>query len=143
MFKSQEDQIEVLGICVDAPRRVGKFERLGFHGCHGGRRAIDMLRMLSYDFLLVGLKIPDMSVWDFLRHLKVAMPHQKWALVGAGIDDQQEITARMFGTTTIFDTTPTTHELLSLADRLRERAVSRVLNGQIAETIRTPRSAAV
>src|SRR5271154_2529076 len=116
MFKAKEETVEVLGICVDSPRRLGQFERLGFHGVHGGRRAIDMLPVLSYDFLLVGIKIPDMSIWDFMRHVKLALPHQKWALVGAGITDQIEINARMFGTTTIFDTTPTTHELLNLAD---------------------------
>jgi len=130
MFKSKDDTIEVLGVCVDPPRRVGQAERLGFHSVQGGRRAIDMLRMLSYDFMLVGAKLPDMSVWDFLKHLKRALPHQKWALVATGITDQQEINARMFGVTTIFDTTPTTHELLNLVDRLRERAAARLLADQ-------------
>ncbi|HTW95542.1 MAG TPA: hypothetical protein VMD30_12145 [Tepidisphaeraceae bacterium] len=133
MLKSKDDTVEVLGVCVDPPRRVGQSERLGFHAVQGGRRAVDMLRMLSYDFMLVGVKLPDMSVWDFLRHLRLALPHQKWALVGAGITDQQEINARMFGVTTIFDTTPTSHELLNLVDRLRERAAARLLAEQFGD----------
>jgi DNA-binding NarL/FixJ family response regulator len=129
MFKCQEEQVDVLGICIDAPARVGRVEGLGFEGVHSGRRAMDLMRMINFDFVLVGSRLPDMSTWDFLRHLKVAHPHQKWALVAPKMTEQQEITARMFGTTTIFDTTPTTHELLNLTQRLRERAIAKVLNG--------------
>ena len=49
-----------------------------------------MLRMVSFDVVLVGLKLPDMSAWDFLAHLKTAFPHQKWALVGGPVTEQQE-----------------------------------------------------
>jgi DNA-binding response OmpR family regulator len=130
MFKCQEDTVAVLGICVDAPQMVGRNAELDFHAAHSGRSSIGMLRMLSFDFLLVGLKLPDMSTWDLLRHLKTAWPQQKWALVGGPITDQQEITARMFGATTIFDTTPTSHELMNLTARLRERAIAQVLSGR-------------
>jgi CheY-like chemotaxis protein len=137
MFKCQEDQVAVLGICVDEPQMVGRTAELNFHSVHSGRRGIDTLRMLSFDFLLVGLKLPDMSTWDFLRHLKTAMPHQKWALVGGPITDQQEITARMFGATTLFDTTPSSNELLNLTARLRERAVANVLANRF-DDVRIP-----
>jgi DNA-binding NarL/FixJ family response regulator len=130
MFKVQEENVAVLGICIDQPLLVGRVEGLNFHSSHSARRAIDMLRMLSFDFALVGLKLPDMSTWDFLRHLKTAWPQQKWALVGGPITEQQELTARMFGATTLFDTTPTSHELLNLTARLRERAIANVLNGR-------------
>jgi DNA-binding response OmpR family regulator len=136
MFKSQEDQVAVLGICIDPPAKVGRSALLNFQAVHSGHRAIDMLRMLSFDFLMVGLKLPDMAAWDFLRHLKTAWPHQKWALVGGPVSEQQEVTARMFGATTLFDTTPTTGELLNLTARLREHAIANVLNGKFdsAET---------
>jgi DNA-binding response OmpR family regulator len=130
MFKCQEDQLEVLGVCIDEPRRMGRFEGMGFHQATSGRRAVDLLRMLSFDFLLVGTRLPDMSTWDFLRFLRTAHPHQKWALVGGPLTEQQEITARMFGATTIFDTTPTTHELMNTTSRLRERAIASVLSGR-------------
>lgn len=130
MFKCQEEVVDVMGICIDEPRRAGRFEGLGFHAAHSGRRAIDMLRMLSFDFLLVGMRLPDMSVWDLLRHLKTGHPRQKWALVAGDMTEQQEVTARMFGATTIFDTTPTSHELLNLTSRIREKAAANVLNGR-------------
>ncbi|MGD1276339.1 MAG: hypothetical protein ABR964_03845 [Tepidisphaeraceae bacterium] len=142
MFKSQEDQVAVLGICVDPPAKAGRSALLNFQAVHSGHRAIDMLRMLSFDFLLVGLKLPDMAVWDFLRHLKTAWPYQKWALIGGPVSEQQEITARMFGSTTLFDTTPTTGELLNLTARLREQAIANVLSGKFdtAEQQATPRT---
>jgi|GEM_PF-3055089 len=129
MFKCQEEQLEVLGVCVDEPRRMGRFAGIGYHDTPNARRAIDMLRMMSYDFVLVSTHLPDMSTWDFLRHLKVAHPQVKFALVGGPLTEQQEITARMFGATTIFDTTPTTHELLNVTARMREKAIAGVHNG--------------
>ncbi len=145
MFKCQDESVAVLGICVDQPLLVGRTEGLNYHSLHSSRRAIDMLRMLSFDFALVGLKLPDMSTWDFLRHLKTAWPHQKWALVGGPITEQQEVTARMFGATTLFDTTPSSHELLNLTARLRDRAIANVLSGRFGRNAQTAvvRSAAM
>ena len=130
MFKCQEDQVAVLGICVDPPTMAGRSAELNYHAVHNGRRAIDMLRMVSFDFLMVGLNLPDMATWDFLRHLKTAFPQQKWALVGGPISEQQEITARMFGCTTLFDATPPSNELLNLTARMREQAIANVLAGK-------------
>jgi CheY-like chemotaxis protein len=130
MFKCQEDQVAVLGICVEPPTMVGRSVELNYHAVHNGRRAIDMLRMVSFDILLLGLNLPDMAPWDFLRHLKTAFPHQKWALVGGPITDDQEIKARMFGCTTMFESTPTSSEMLSLTVRMREQAVNKALAGK-------------
>jgi CheY-like chemotaxis protein len=130
MFKCQEDQVAVLGVCVQAPAMVGRSVELNYHAVHAGRRAIDMLRMVSFDMLLLGLQLPDMSPWDFLRHLKAAFPHQKWALVGGAITEQQEVSARMFGCTTIFESTPTSSEMLTLTARMREQAVAKALAGK-------------
>jgi DNA-binding NtrC family response regulator len=130
MFKCQEDQVAVLGICIDAPVTAGRAEELNYHAVHNGRRAIDMLRMVSFDVVLVGMRIPDISTWDFLRHMKTAFPNQKWALVGGPITEQQEVKARMFGCSTLFDSTPTGAELLQLTSRMREQAVANVLKGK-------------
>ena len=141
MFKCQEDQVAILGICVEAPAMTEPSKELSYHAAHNGRRAIDMLRMISFDIVLVGLYLPDMSPWDFLRHLKTALPQQKWALVGGPITDQQEVTARTFGCTTLFETTPTEKELLQLTARMRQQAVSNALNGKLerAAAAKTPR----
>jgi DNA-binding response OmpR family regulator len=141
MYKTLDDQVAVLGICVDPPMLRGQHERLNYHSVHNARRAVDMLRMLSFDFALVGVKLPDLSTWDFLRQLRTAWPQQKWALVGGPISQQQEITARMFGATTLFDETPTSHELIALATRLHERAVANVLAGRFDNAMAPPRRA--
>jgi hypothetical protein len=53
-------------------------------------------------------------------------------LVGGGIGglitDDQERTARMFGSVRIFDVMPSSDEVLQLASALRERAAQSVLN---------------
>jgi DNA-binding NarL/FixJ family response regulator len=133
MFKSQEEQVAILGVCVEPPAMAGKSADLNYHAVQNGRRAIDMLRMVSFDFLLVGLKVPDMPIWDFLRHVRTAFPQQKWALVGGPVTEQQEITARMFGSTTLFDATPTSNELLNLTTRMREVAAASVLASRYAK----------
>jgi len=130
MFKCQEDQVAVLGICVDAPATNGSDGELNYHAVQNGRRGIDMLRMVSFDIVLIGMRLPDISTWEFLRHLKAAFPNQKWALVGGPVSEQQEVKARMFGCTTLFDTTPSSTELLHLTARMREQAVSKVLSGK-------------
>jgi len=128
MFKSQEDQVAVLGICVDEPEMVGKTEGLNFCAVRSGRRAVDMLRMLSFDLVLVGMRIPDINTWDFVRRLRTGWAWQKWALVGGAITEQQEITARMFGPIKIYDVMPSSDELIELTNALREKAAMAVLN---------------
>jgi CheY-like chemotaxis protein len=128
MFKSQNDQVTVLGLCVEEPAMVGRTEGLDFCTVRSGRRAIDMLRMLSFDLVIVGMRIPDISTWDFVRRVRTGWAWQKWALVGGAITEQQEITARMFGSVKIYDVMPSSDEVLHLASHLREKAAASVLN---------------
>ena len=128
MFKSQNDQVTVLGVCVEEPAMVGRTEGLDFCSVRSGRRAIDMLRMLSFDLVVVGMRIPDISTWDFVRRVRTGWAWQKWALVGGAITEQQEITARMFGSVKIYDVMPSSDEVLQLASHLREKATLAVLN---------------
>jgi CheY-like chemotaxis protein len=140
MFKCQEDQVAVLGICVDAPTAASGSGELNYHAVHNGRRAIDMLRMVSFDVVLVGMRIPDVSTWEFLRHMKTAFPNQKWALVGGPVTEQQEVKARMFGCSTLFETTPSGAELMQLTSRMREQAVRNVLSGKFERPAATKAS---
>jgi CheY-like chemotaxis protein len=71
-----------------------------------GRRAIDMLRLVRCDLLLVSFHLPDMSIWNFLRHIKTNWPQQKWALVSGPLSTQQEVAARMFNVLTFFNNAP-------------------------------------
>jgi len=128
MFKSFDDQVAILGVCVDEPQMVGRTEGLNFCAVRSARKAIDMMRMLSFDLVLVGTHIPDMNTWDLLRRMKTGFSQQKWALVGGLMTEQQEITARMFGSLKIYDEMPSSDELIQLTQSLREKAALAVLN---------------
>ena len=129
MFKNQNEQVTVLGVCVEEPDQVGRTASLDFCSVRSGRRAIDMLRMLSFDLVIVGTRIPDIATWEFIRRVRTGWAWQKWALVGGlGLTDQQEITARMFGSVKIYDVMPSSDEVLQLASFLREKATMSVLN---------------
>jgi hypothetical protein len=97
-----------------------------------------MLRMLSFDLVLVGMRIPDLGTWDFVRRLRTGWAWQKWALIGGAITEQQEITARMFGPLKIYDTVPSSDELLELADALRQKAALAVLHQNYNRNFRLP-----
>jgi CheY-like chemotaxis protein len=143
MFKSQNEQVAVLGVCVEEPAMVGRTERLDFCSVRSGRRAIDMMRLLSFDLVLVGMRLPDANTWDFVRRVRTAWSWQKWALVGGGIGglitDDQERSARMFGSVRIYDVMPSSDEVLQLASALRERAAQAVLNQTYDRPLAMPR----
>ena len=128
MFKSQNNQVTVLGVCVDEPPMLGQTQGLDFCSVRSGRRAIDMLRMLSFDLIVVGMEIPDISTWDLIRRVRTGWAWQKWALVGGMLSEQHEITARMFGSVRIFDAMPSSDEVLRLASHLRDKVAISVLN---------------
>jgi len=128
MFKSQDDQIAILGVCVDEPPMIGRTEGLNFCCVRSGRRAIDMLRMLSFDLVVTGMRLPDIDTWDFVRRIRAGWAWQKWALIGNDITEQQEITARMFGSLKIFETMPSSDELINMTSAVREKAALAVLH---------------
>jgi CheY-like chemotaxis protein len=122
MFKTQGEQVTVLGVCVEEPPSVEQAVGLDFCSVRSGRRAIDMLRILSFDLTLVGMTIPDITTWDFIRRMRTGWAWQKWALVASQITEQQEITARTFGSIRIFEVMPTGEELLRMGAKLRSKA---------------------
>lgn len=138
MFKSQDDQVAILGVCVEEPAMIGRTEGLNFCSVRSGRRAIDMLRMLSFDLVLVGMRIPDIGTWDFVRRVRTGWAWQKWALVGGAISDQQEITARMFGSLKIYDVMPSSDELIELTAALRQKAALAVLTQNYSRNFQIP-----
>ncbi len=140
MFKNQDDQVSILGICVDEPQMVGRTAGLNFCAVRSGRRAIDMLRMLSFDLVLAGMRIPDIGTWDLVRRLRAGWPWQKWALVSNAISEQQEITARMFGSLRIYDVMPSSDELIQLTTALREKAALAVLHRNYGRNVGNPTS---
>jgi DNA-binding NtrC family response regulator len=106
MFNRSEGRGSVLGICVTPSSFVGRSEAVDYRAVQSARRAIDMLRLVRFDFLLVNLKLPDISVWNFMRHVKTAWPQQKWALVGGPVSGEQEVAARMLEVSAFMEAPP-------------------------------------
>ena len=128
MLKNQSEQVTVLGLCVDEPMQLDRTQGLDFCTVRSGRRAIEMLRMLSFDLVIVGMKIPDINTWDFVRRMRTGWSWQKWSLVGGVLTPEQEITARSFGSIRIFETLPASDAILQMALHLRQKATVPVLN---------------
>jgi CheY-like chemotaxis protein len=116
MFIKQQERGSVLGVCVTPASFTGKSGALDYRAVQSGRRAIDMLRLVRCDLLLVNLHLPDLSVWNFMRHVKTNWPQQKWALVGGPLSTQQEIAARMFNVCTFFDAPPAIDDVCQWRD---------------------------
>lgn len=94
----------------------------GAHGCQpsffhadSGKKALELLRMLRFDLLVTGDRLPDMPVGHLIRRVRAAWPWQKWAMVGARISTQDEIVARTLGAVAVFDAPPDWEALGSLA----------------------------
>jgi len=135
MFKCYEDQINVLGVCVDEPLCDAGFNPIAFHAMHEGRAAVQIVRETRFDLLLVGSHLPDVSVWHFLEQIRRVRAWQNWALVGGPLTEQQTGIARMFGAATLSDATPSTRELVRLVARLREKAIQNVLDDRFGQPV--------
>ena len=86
------------------------------------RRAIELLRMLRFDLLLVGLGDSAAQPWNFLRQVRACWPSQKWLLAGAGgLSDDDEVTARTLGATQILQDQIDWDSIRNLAATLRQR----------------------
>jgi DNA-binding NtrC family response regulator len=129
MFKSFEDHSAVLGVCVDRPVPWGRSQGLAYQSATSARRAFDLLAAQRFDLLLVGPRLPDADVWDFVRKVRIKHPHVKWALVGGDVTDQIAGVAQLFGAVACVESALTTDQVLSTCDELRQRAGSEVLHG--------------
>ncbi len=102
----------VLAVCT----RNYQFESQGFLWTERGSQALEWLRVLRVDLLLVGSDILDMSPWQFVIRVRNAWPWHKWALLGTGITDDDEALARQLGACRILSIPFDVNEVYSLAD---------------------------
>ena len=127
MSKGESGPISVLGVCVEEPELPATGPPLDFCSVGSGRRAVEMLRLLSFDLVMVGLRLPDVTVWDFVRRVRTAWAWQKWALVAGPLGpltEQQEVSARMLGAVAIYDDMPPGEQVAAIAARLRAKATA-------------------
>ena len=86
-----------------------------------GGRAIELLRMLKFDLVVIGQQLADMPVWNLVQRMRMAMPGQKWAFVGREIPPREEVMARSLGVVGVFDADADWSELLHVATRIHQR----------------------
>jgi DNA-binding response OmpR family regulator len=117
---SQECEASVLLIGQMQPSSVNA--QVDLITADTGGRAIELLRMLKFDLIVIGQKLTDMPVWNLVQRIRMTMPGQKWAFVGRDIDQREEVMARSLGVVGVFDAESDWNELLLVADRIHRRA---------------------
>jgi CheY-like chemotaxis protein len=93
-----------------------------FFHADSGKKALELLRMLRFDLLVTGDRLPDMPVGQLIRRVRVAWPWQKWAMVGSVLTAQDEIAARSLGAMAVFDAPPDWDAIGSLASAAAGKA---------------------
>ena len=97
-----------------------KADALVCYTARSGREAIEMLRMFSFDLLLIGdCPLTDISSSDLIRKVRKASPWQRWAKYAPHCSKSEEREARSLGVTCIFHTMPTQAALCRLAKAAR------------------------
>ena len=86
-----------------------------------GGRAIELLRMLKFDLVVISQTLGDMQVWNLVRRMRMAMPNQKWAFVGREIGARDEVMARSLGVVGVFDAEADWSQLLHVAAEIHQR----------------------
>ena len=120
------DQPSVLSVCV--PKVWEKPNRPGcVVSADTTRRAIELLRMLRFDLLLVGLRTPSAAPpWNFVQRARLCWPGQKWMLVGPhDLSTRDEITARSLGATGVIAGHVDWESIAQVARGIRERELAR------------------
>lgn len=103
------------------------------------REAVAIIRLITFDLLLVGLNDPRLNVWDLMRRVTAAWPQQRWILASQNITPQQEILGRSLGALMILDECPDELWLrdflasLSERDRLRRLVPLDSVNGSTVD----------
>jgi hypothetical protein len=88
-----------------------------------GRRAIELMRLMQFDLLVVGRDISEMSLWQFVQRVRMTRPWQRWALAMDDVTPQEEVTARSLGVIGIFRKSDWA-ELMHVAESIRRRSVA-------------------
>jgi len=110
---------------------------VSFFHADSGKKALELLRMLRFDLLVTGDRLPDMPIGHFLRRVRVAWPWQKWAMVGSSITTQDEIAARTLGAMAVFDAPPDWEVISSLAIAAADKAAGLKTSGLKTSGLKT------
>jgi hypothetical protein len=101
----------VLAVGFDEPVDDEPTADVGTHYAASARSAIDVLRLMSFDLLLVNAAGLGADGWEWVARVRAAWPRQRWALVAPGLRDAEEIRAREAGAVRIFAERPPAWQL--------------------------------
>lgn len=132
MLQNTEIKSSVLAIGLEEIGYVAESEQVEMHRVDSARAAIELLRMVDFDLLLVGSDVTDGSPMDCVKRIRAARPRQRWALVGTEITDEDEIAARTMGATCVLDAPPSDERLAEILGAPRRRTASVARRGAAA-----------
>jgi hypothetical protein len=96
-----------------------------FVSAESAGRALELMKLLRFDLVVVSPELAGMSIPHFARQLRLVAPWQKWVLAtsaGEGLTMQDELAARCNGALAVIDDVGDWSELLALAARCRGAA---------------------
>jgi len=126
---TQTEQASILVIGADAMPQNEEFAG-EVMTADTGRRAIELLRMLKFDLVVISHPLPDMPAWNLNQRIRMTMPWQKWALVGSEISQRDELMARSLGVVGMFDRDLDWPEVMHVAAAIHRRAATAVAAGR-------------
>jgi DNA-binding response OmpR family regulator len=128
------EQAALLAVGVDAKENLAAEVLIAATG----RRAIELMRLMQFDLLVVAPNIADMPLWQFVQRVRMTRPWQRWALATDQLTPQEEVTARSLGVIGIFKEKTDWPELLHVAESIRRRTGAAVPAGRrsVAEPAR-------
>lgn len=129
------EQAALLAVGVDAKESLAPEVLIAATG----KRAIELMRLMQFDLLVVGPNIADMPLWQFVQRVRMTRPWQRWALMSDQLTAQEEVTARSLGVIGIFKEKTDWPELLHVAESIRRRTGAAVPAGRrpVSEPART------
>lgn len=93
-----------------------------------GLAGLDMLHLLRFDLVVVSSKLPDMSLWAFVRRMRRTWSWQKWVLVSDHLGPNDEIRARALGALAVLETPAPWSQVMGLARNVHRHQAPAVVN---------------
>jgi len=109
----------VLSVGLVAP---GDNDRASYVNASSGGRALELLKLLHVDLLVVAPRLGDLSIAMLVRQARIISPWLKWVLAGPDISTQDEVAARCNGALAVIDDPNDWTELESLAASVRKHS---------------------
>ena len=77
--------------------------------------ALESLRILQFDLVLIAINAPDESTWKFVAALRRFWPWQRWAFLSCSLTDDDQRRAYELGVCAILDALPPPDQLKRIA----------------------------